>query len=377
MKLLDLVKEDSVIVSEPIHIYYLTGLKAALEQWEEVFTLHNPMFLGISKNESMFLLAGRSSLANPFLIDELVFDSKSLFEGNLWTYGDYNLDERVVPQMDFVAEELSEVMAEMKSRAGFELGKVGVEEWHVQHEVTARLLREFPSIKFSGISAALRRIRAVKDETEIKCIREGIGRLRFVLQNASSLTIPGQSELQALENLSRSFKSEYGEEASLSGQVLSGSRTSEVFGKPTGKKLEGGERVILDLLTSVGGYWARASGTLRVGKRLESEAELEKGILDALAEGSRALSPGRKAAEVFVAISERITGVRSSSGLLHEAGHGVGLEVREAPFLIPGSVERIEEGMVCSLTAGRYDPLAGGARFSECYLVGKNGSSVL
>jgi len=123
--LIESVDEDSVLVSEPIHVYYLTGLKAALEAQSTIAVKQNPIFLGISKNGSTFLVAGTTSLANPLITDELVFDSRNLFEGNLWTYGDYNLDERVSASLDFVAEELSEVMAEMKSRAGFSLASVG------------------------------------------------------------------------------------------------------------------------------------------------------------------------------------------------------------------------------------------------------------
>jgi len=58
---------------------------------------------------------------------ELVFDSRTLFEGNLYTYEDYEINQRVVAPMDFVAEELGEVMEEMKSRHGFELRRLGIE----------------------------------------------------------------------------------------------------------------------------------------------------------------------------------------------------------------------------------------------------------
>ena len=62
---------------------------------------------------------------NPFWGDELIFDSRTLFEGNLYTYEDYDMGQRVVAPLDFVAEELGEVMGEMKSRRGFELKRFG------------------------------------------------------------------------------------------------------------------------------------------------------------------------------------------------------------------------------------------------------------
>jgi Xaa-Pro aminopeptidase len=375
-KLLELVKEDSVLVSEPLHIFYLTGLKAALEPWEGVLLRRNPMFLGISRNESMFLLVGRSSLANPFLTDELLFDSKSLFEGSLWMYGDYDVNERVVPTMDFVAEELSEVMEEMKSRAGFALSNVGIEEWHIQHEVTERLSREFASVKFSGISAVLRKMRETKDETEVKCIREGMSRLKSVLNSTSSLAVPGQTELKMLENLSRAFRDEFGEESSLGGQVLSGRRTNEVFGEATGKKLENGDCIILDLRTNFGGYWARESTTVLVGGNSTSKGDFD-GLELALERGSEALVVGARAGDVFTAISDNVQKVGDQSSMAHEAGNGIGLELREDPFILPGSKEELREGMIIILSAGSYARPAAGARFTACYHVGRTSSTRL
>jgi Xaa-Pro aminopeptidase/Xaa-Pro dipeptidase len=369
-RLFDIVRQDLVLVSEPIHVYYLTGLKAAIELQFDVLMKRNPIFLGMFRDGPMFLLAGRSSLANPFLTDELMFDSKRLFEGKLWTYGDYDLDERVVAQMDFVAEELSEVVAEMKSRGGRGLEEVGVEEWHLQHEVTARLSKEFPSIRFSGISGPLREMRVIKDEAEKKSIAEGISRLKFVLQGADSLVVPGKTEIGALQLLNGRMGEQYGEGAIIDGQLLSGKRTSEVFGRATRKKLEAGERAILDLHTNVGGYWARQAATIRVGSGPAMEDDLEARVRDALETGEGAFVAGVRAGDVFGRISEKLSKAGKNPGLVHEAGHGVGLELQEEPFLIPNSSRVIREGMVCVLMAGLYAGSAG-VRLSDCCAVGK------
>jgi len=56
----------------------------------------------------------------------------------------------VVAPLDFVAEELGEVMEEMKSRRGFEPKRLGIEEWHLQQGIADRLKEEFPTITLSG-----------------------------------------------------------------------------------------------------------------------------------------------------------------------------------------------------------------------------------
>jgi Xaa-Pro aminopeptidase len=261
-------------------------------------------------------------------------------------------------------------MEEMKSRAGFALSNVGIEEWHIQHEVTERLSREFPSMKFSGMSAVLRKMRETKDETEVKCIREGMSRLKSVLISASSLAVPGQTELKMLENLSRAFRDEFGEESSLGGQVLSGRRTNEVFGEATGKKLENGDCLILDLRTNYGGYWARESTTVLVGGSSTSKGDFD-GLELALERGRKALVAGASAGDVFTAISDNVQKVGDQSSMAHEAGNGIGLEFREDPFILPGSKEELREGMIIILSAGSYAHPAAGARFTACYHVGR------
>ena len=373
MKVMELIEEDSVLLSDPAHIYYMTGLQAALESSEHALIRSGPIFLGLSRNGSMFLLAGRSSLVNPFWGDGLIFDFRTLFEGNLYTYEDYELSQRVVAPLDFVAEELGEVMEEMRSRRGFELKRLGIEEWHLQQGIADRLKTEFPTITLSGISSALRKMRLTKDQLEIERISEGIGRLRTVLESAISLASVGETEVGLLERLTSSFRERYGVESPLLGGILSGRRTLEVVGKATTKKLERREPVILDLQTRVDGYWARASATIRVeGKAGDGEEKLEALLNRLLDAGGVALVQGQTAAGVFRVVSDEMKKAGMVRGLIHEAGHGIGLAPREAPYLFPASAEKIEQGMVCVLTVGNYESPPTSLRSSACYAVGKD-----
>src|SRR5712692_5928735 len=86
MKIMELVEGDSIILSDPL-TSNSRRLQAALELLEQVLVRSAPTFLGRSPHASIFLLAGRNSLVNPFWGDELIFDSRTLFEGNLCIRG--------------------------------------------------------------------------------------------------------------------------------------------------------------------------------------------------------------------------------------------------------------------------------------------------
>jgi len=59
MKIMDLVEEDSIILSDPTHIYYMTGLQAALKSSEQVLLRSGPIFLKDSWVAMALLLSGR------------------------------------------------------------------------------------------------------------------------------------------------------------------------------------------------------------------------------------------------------------------------------------------------------------------------------
>ena len=216
-------------------------------------------------------------------------------------------------------------------------------------------------------------MRLTKDQLEIERISEGIGRLRTVLETAISLASVGETEIGLLEKLTSSFRERYGAESPLLGGILSGRRTLEVVGNATAKKLESREPVILDLQTRVDGYWARASATIRVGgKAGDGEEELDTLVDRLLDAGGVALVHGQTAAGVFRVVSDEMRKAGMVRGLIHEAGHGIGLEPREAPYLFPASAEKIEQGMVCVLTVGNYESPSTSLRSSACYAVGKD-----
>jgi Xaa-Pro aminopeptidase len=265
-------------------------------------------------------------------------------------------------------------MGEMKSREGFGLENVGVEDT-IPYGTTARLAKEFPRIKFSQVSAALRKIRLTKDETEVRSIKEGTRRLVEISSQSAELIIPGETEIQALERLRKLHVEKFGYDSFLNGQILSGNRTSEVFGRATQKKFVVGERVILDLETLVDGYHARQITTRIVGQESTPEDESTGRVRKALEAGEGKLLPGNTANEIYDAVSSKTREVDSSQ-LVHEAGHGIGLRSREEPYLIPSSDQALAIGMVCILTAGSYMNSAG-SRFSATYVVEKSGPTML
>jgi Xaa-Pro aminopeptidase len=131
----------------------------------------------------------------------------------------------------------------------------------------------------------------------------------------------------------------------------------------------------LDLQALCNNYWADGARTYVVGKPKEEQEHIFNVILAAKKKGEELLRPGIASKDVYNAVAREIekAGYGHGYGWPHHAGHGLGLEVQESPFFIPGSRERLTEGMVCTLEPGIYHPKIGGFRDEDTYIITREG----
>ena len=363
---------DAAIISDPKHIYYFTGFTSRMHLQDlSSKTSRSLSFLGISKDGASFLVLAGSDLVNPFFGEEVI-TSKGIFEGDVYTYGDYKLEERVVPYGDFIAEELVEVLEAMGGKGKFVFDRIGIEDWHLTEVYRSEISRAFPGANFFGLSSMILSMRKVKGDDEISCIREATERLDFAFDMAKPFAKPGVTEREMFGYINSGLAKIYGISASIVGDLISGPRTGDVIGRPTDRKFEKGDSIILDLQTDFNNSWSDIARTFIVGRALDKQERILKILLKAQEKAESLLRPGTKGKELYRAVSEEIVRAGYSKGLVHHAGHGIGLEHREPPFFIPNSEDELEEGVACSLELGIYETTQG-VRIEDCYIITKDG----
>ncbi len=146
----------------------------------------------------------------------------------------------------------------------------------------------------------------------------------------------------------------------------------------TGYRLRDGDLVMIELATQVDGYFSDLTYMGVVGSPSERQKEVHNCLLEAQQAATRELCPGNS----FEAPDQAARKVLEKAGLaqyfVHITGHGVGLRYHEfIPFLCPGSVGTLQEGMVASVEPGVYLPDLGGIRIEDNVAVGPNGPIVL
>lgn len=364
---------DAALISNPRHLCYLMGLSFESSACNMSRGGKFPSFLGISSEGKGFLLVAASALTNPFLEAQDLVVSDDFVNGPLYTYGDFELQKRLLPYPYFVAEELGEVLESVEAKNGFRLGTVGIEDWHLADIYKSEVTRVFPSTKMVGISELLLSMRKTKGSDEVEKIREANDRLVFAFSLAKPNVRVGKTELELYNAVRDRFSEKYGSHSFVEGDLVSGERTSNVVGEATNRQFREGDSVILDIQTNFDNYWSNSSRTLTAGKASPEKERAIKALWGGIAKAEKLLLPGTKGKEIYNAISDELKKAGYSQGLIHHAGHGVGLEAIEPPFFLPNSEERLEEGVVCTLEAGLYDSSATGLRVSNCYVIAKNG----
>jgi Xaa-Pro dipeptidase len=163
--------------------------------------------------------------------------------------------------------------------------------------------------------------------------------------------------------------------------VQSGPNSADAgrFNRSTGRRLEEGDLVLIELATCVNGYWSDLSSTAPVGSPKPGAAE----ILDIATEAQQAavdgIRPGVSAGQIDALARDKIAAHGLGSFFTHHTGHHVGFRYHDPGFLIlPGESAELEAGMVITIEPGIYVPEHGaGARIEDNVLVTESGHEVL
>ena len=163
--------------------------------------------------------------------------------------------------------------------------------------------------------------------------------------------------------------------------VQSGPNSADAgrFNRSTGRRLENGDLVLIELATCVNGYWSDLTRTAPVGSPKPEVEPILTVAIDAQRAAVDGVRPGISAHDVDALARDRIAAQGLSSYFTHHTGHHVGFRYHDPGFLIlPGESSKLEAGMVITIEPGVYVPeRGGGARVEDNVLVTEAGHEVL
>lgn len=221
-------------------------------------------------------------------------------------------------------------------------------------------------------------LRVVKDDAEIALVREACR----ITDAALAAVLPGirvgSTEREIALDLEIAMRRLGAEGVAFDSIVAGGPHSAIPHHTPTGRQLERGDLLKIDFGALVGGYHADETRTFVVGAEPQDwQAEIHHAVADAQAAGIRALRPGRAGTAVDAEARSVLAAAGLADRFTHGLGHGVGLEIHEAPFLGQTSTDRLAAAVPITVEPGVYLPGRGGVRIEDTLLVGDDGTESL
>src|SRR5207302_1790359 len=144
----------------------------------------------------------------------------------------------------------------------------------------------------------------------------------------------------------------------------------------TDRPLQPGDLVKLDFGAKVDGYHADMTRTVVLGAAQDWQRELHAQVMEVQQRCRAAAVVGASPVELDQLAQHLVS--ETGHALVHGLGHGVGLEIHEQPFLVPGSpAARLDDRVPVTVEPGIYLPGKGGVRIEDTVLVGADGAAPL
>lgn len=291
-------------------------------------------------------------------------------DGHATLFTDFRYAQRakVVPGVEF-----EEVPRGMLAAIGERLAgrKVGIEEEHLPH-AAYRVLADagVDAVPTTGIVESLR---AVKDESEIAAMRRAGALSDEIFAALAGERFTGRTEQELAWWIERSFREAGAEGVSFEAIVAAGTTGASPHAVPGAEPIAPGVLVTIDAGCVVDGYCSDCTRTFAIGEISERMKEIYALCLEAQLAGLAAVGPGVSGRDADAASRTVIDKADLGWAYGHGMGHGVGLQIHEAPSLRPESDDVLVSGNVVSVEPGIYLPGEGGVRIEDLVLVTDDG----
>lgn len=258
--------------------------------------------------------------------------------------------------------------------------RIGFEAGHVTVATLRAWQRAAEGPEWVATDALIESLRQIKDAYEIGVMRRGGALMGTVVSRLPAILQAGRTEREIAEEIDRTMRDVGFSRPAFDTIVASGPNSAHPHAHPGDRCLTRGDLVVLDFGGVLDGYCLDLTRMAAVGS-ISAEAQA---LFDAVCAAHQAAVEAVRPAVETWQVDRAARAVLEARGLgdafLHSTGHGLGLEVHEAPRVgrvDPEAQARLEAGMVLTIEPGAYVEHVGGARVEDDVLVTECGAELL
>jgi Xaa-Pro aminopeptidase len=324
------VGADAALITFPRNVLYLTGLS--------------------SSNAALLLPAD----GDPVLATDSRYALKAQHE---------------CPDVDLVIERFIEprLATEMSHRG---LRTVAFEAHEMTVERHAELAAKAEGVTTIPFGRKIEELREVKDSAELELLATACRISAQALADVFPAIRPGLTERALAAALDRTMIALGADRPAFDTIVASGPNGAIPHHSPSDRPLRRGDLITMDFGAMYGGYHADMTRTVALGEPSGWQREVYELVAAAQRAGIEAARPGMDVADVDAAARDLIRDAGHGEHFQHGLGHGVGLEVHEAPTIGYGRTGKLGTRVPVTVEPGVYLPGKGGVRIEDVLVVG-------
>lgn len=257
-----------------------------------------------------------------------------------------------------------------------QLDSLAFEEDYVSF-ATYSLFEEIISCELVPVFGLIEKLREVKDAEEIALIEQACQIADQAFEHILTVIKPGMSEIEVANQLDFYMRSLGASGVSFDTIVASGVRSAMPHGVASQKIIEKGEMITLDFGCYYKGYVSDMTRTFSIGKPDEKLKEIYAIVHEAQQKVLKAAKPGITGIQLDAVARDFITSCGYGANFGHGTGHGIGLEIHEAPNVSAKATQAFQVGNIITDEPGIYLPGVGGVRIEDDLLITETGNRVL
>lgn len=294
---------------------------------------------------------------------------------------------------------------QLENDFGYSFETIGFEGDILPVQLFERYKKGLPNSKFIDFSFPLRKIRAVKSQFEIDCVKQAGIQIAKMYEHMKNFVKPGVTEIE-LSSIAEAFVRKEGHQGSIRMRTFNAELFYAVicagdsanyptnFDGPSGsiglypsavhpsgyEKVEIGKPVLFDFMGAYMGYLCDNTRIYFCGQPSNELLDAHKKCIEIQNMLANLLKPGEIPSEIFEKVKNYAEKINFYENLMGYGsnqvgffGHGVGLEVDEFPVIAPKFNMPLKEGMVVALEPKKYFKGIGGVGIENTFVVTNNG----